>query len=153
MSFQQSCMDVRVDYKEGEHQIIDDSNWKKTKVPWTARRSINHLKKSSDLHWKDWCCLWRSNTLATWSKETNMLKEPWCWKDWKMLGEKRNCQRIQNGWMSSQLSADMSLSKLWDGGQGEAWHSAVPGISKGLAQNLWLKQWNCRISLEIQKMK
>ena len=38
------------------------------RVPWTARRSNQSILKeiSPNIHWKDWCSGWRSNTLATW---------------------------------------------------------------------------------------
>ena len=45
--------------------------WILLRVLRTARRS-NHsvLKKSTlNIHWKDWCWNWSSNTLATWGKE------------------------------------------------------------------------------------
>ena len=40
-------------------------------VPWTVRRfNQSVLKKSTlNVHWKDWCWSWSSNTLATWYKE------------------------------------------------------------------------------------
>ena len=41
------------------------------KVPWTARRSsLSILGKSVlNIHWKDWCWSWNSNTLATLNEE------------------------------------------------------------------------------------
>ena len=38
------------------------------RVPWTARRSNQSILKKSvlNIHWKDWCWSWSSNTLATW---------------------------------------------------------------------------------------
>ena len=41
------------------------------RVPWTARRSKQSVLKKSTLniHWKDWCWSWSSNTLATWCEE------------------------------------------------------------------------------------
>ena len=37
------------------------------RVPWTARRSNQSILKeiSLNIHWKDWCWSWNSNTLAT----------------------------------------------------------------------------------------
>ena len=32
-----------------------------------------------NIHWKDWCWSWNSNTLATWCEELTHLKGPWCW--------------------------------------------------------------------------
>ena len=41
------------------------------RVPWTARRSNQSILKEINLniHWKDWCWSWCSNTLATWCEE------------------------------------------------------------------------------------
>ena len=36
-------------------------------------------KSVLNIHWKDWCWTWNSNTLATWWEELTHLKRPWCW--------------------------------------------------------------------------
>ena len=38
------------------------------RVPWKARRSNpkSERKSTQNIHWKDWCWSWNSNTLATW---------------------------------------------------------------------------------------
>ena len=43
------------------------------------------LSKESTLniHWKDCCWSWSSNTLVTWCKEPTHWKRPWCWERWK----------------------------------------------------------------------
>ena len=33
-----------------------------------------------NIHWKDWCWGWSSNTLATWCKQPTCWKRPWCWE-------------------------------------------------------------------------
>ena len=33
-----------------------------------------------DIHWKDWCWSWNSNTLATWCEELTHFKKTWCWE-------------------------------------------------------------------------
>ena len=46
-------------------------------------KEINHsiLKKSAlNIHWKDWCWSWNSNTLASWCEELTHWKRPWCWE-------------------------------------------------------------------------
>ena len=43
--------------------------WKRLlRVPWTARRSNQSIPKevNPNIHWKDWCWSWNSNTLAIW---------------------------------------------------------------------------------------
>ena len=56
------------------------------RVLWTARRSNQSILKeiSPDIHWKDWCWSWNSNTLATWCEELTRWKRPWSWERLKM---------------------------------------------------------------------
>ena len=37
-------------------------------------------KLTLNIHWKDWCWSWSSNTLATWCEELTHWKRPWCWE-------------------------------------------------------------------------
>ena len=82
--------------KKNECQRIDASEmWclrRLLRVPWTARRSnLLILKKSVlNIHWKDWCWSWNSNTLATWCEELTHWKRPWCWERSKAGGEGHN---------------------------------------------------------------
>ena len=61
--------------KKAERRRIDAFElwcWRRLlRVPWTARRSNQSILKTSTLniHWKDWCWSWSSNTLATWCEQ------------------------------------------------------------------------------------
>ena len=59
------------------------------RVPWTSRRSNRSILKeiSPNIHWKDWCWSWNSNTLATWGEELAHWKRFWCWERLKAEGE------------------------------------------------------------------
>ena len=60
----------------------------------------NNLRKSTlNIHWKDWCWNWNSNTLATWCKYPTYWKRPWCWERLKAGEEGGN--RGWDGWMVS----------------------------------------------------
>ena len=91
--------------KKTEHRRIDAFElwcWRRPlRVPWTARRSNQSILKKLvlNIHWKDWCWSWNSDTLATWSEELTQLKRPWCWERLKAGGEEdgRGC----DGWMAS----------------------------------------------------
>ena len=48
--------------------------------------SPSYRKSVLNIHWKDWCRSWNSNTLATWCKELSHLKRPWCWERSKAGG-------------------------------------------------------------------
>ena len=70
------------------------------RVPWAARRPNQSILMSIlNIHWKDWCWSWNSNTLATWCKEMTHWKRPWCWERLKAEGE--GDDRGWDGWMAS----------------------------------------------------
>ena len=72
------------------------------RVPWTTRRSNQSIlvrKSVLNSHWKDWCCSWNSNTMATWGKELTHLKRPWSWERLRAGGE--GDDRGWDGWMAS----------------------------------------------------
>ena len=60
--------------KNAKRQRIDAFElwcWRRLlRVPWTARRLKQSYRKSVlNIHWKDWCWSWNSNTLATWCED------------------------------------------------------------------------------------
>ena len=98
------------------------------RVPWTAKRSNQSiLKETLNIHWKDWCWSWSSNTLATWGEVPACYKRPWCWERLK-AGE--GDDRGWDGWMASltQWTWVWASSGSCDG-QG-AWCAAIHGITK-----------------------
>ena len=77
-------------------------SWRRLlRVPWTAR-IFNHSSKGNsvlNIHWKDWCWSWNSNTLGTWCEELTHWKRPWCWQRLKAGGEGE--EKGWDGWMVS----------------------------------------------------
>ena len=51
-----------------------------------------------NLHWKDWCWSWCSNTLGTWCEELTHWKRYWCWARLKAGG---GGSRGWDDWMAS----------------------------------------------------
>ena len=98
-------MDVSWTIKKPEHWRIGTFElwcWRRLlRVPWTARRPNQSILKELvlNIHWKDWCWSWISNTLATWYEELSPWKRPWCWKRLKAGGE--GDDRGWDGWMAS----------------------------------------------------
>ena len=62
---------------------------------------ISQSKRKSvpNIHWRDWCWSWNSNTLAIWFEKPTHWKRSWCWEGLKAGGEGDN--RGWNGWMAS----------------------------------------------------
>ena len=99
-------------------------------------KPVNLKKSVLNIHWKDWCWSWNSNTLATWCKALTHWKTPWCWERLKVGGE--GDDRGWDGWLVS-LTWWMSLSKLWELVMDrEAWHAAVHEVTKS---QTWLSDW------------
>ena len=70
------------------------------RVPWTVRISNQSTLRKSvpNIHWKDWCWSWNSNTLTTWCEKLSHWKRPWCWERLK-AGE--GDDRGWDSWMAS----------------------------------------------------
>ena len=90
--------------KTAEHQRIDAFKlwcWRRLlkRVPWTARVSNQLIQRKSTLniHWKDWCWSWSSNTLATWCEQLLIGKDPYAGKDWRQE-EKGTTEGEMVGW-------------------------------------------------------
>ena len=75
--------------KKAECQRIDAFElwcWRRLlRVLWIARRSNQSILRKSvlNIHWKDWCWSWNSNTLTTRCKQLTHWKRPWCWEGLK----------------------------------------------------------------------
>ena len=118
--------------KNGEQWRIDGFElWLWTRllrVPWTARRSTQSSKRQSilNIHWKERCWNWTSNTLACWCEEWLIRKDPVTGQDWRQ--EERGWQRMK--WLDGITnSMDMSLPKLQEW-PSELWRATVHRVAK-----------------------
>ena len=69
-------------------------------VPWIARRSNQSIlsKSTLNIHWREWCWSWSSNTLANLCEESNHWKRPWCWERLRARGEAGVTEGETVGW-------------------------------------------------------
>ena len=63
-----------------------------------------------NIHWKDWCWSWSSNTWATWCEHLTHWKGPWCWERLRTGGE--GGHRGWDGWMASSTQGQESEQTL-----------------------------------------
>ena len=90
-----------LDYKES----LTLKNWcfwtvvlKKTLESLELRSIQSILKEISlNIHWKDWCWSWHSNSLATWCEDWLLWKDPDAGKDWRRQ-EKGTTEDEMVGW-------------------------------------------------------
>ena len=61
--------------------------------------STAQRKSVLNIHWKDWCWSWNSNTLVTSCEELTHWKRLWCWEGLGAGGE--GADRGWDGWMAS----------------------------------------------------
>ena len=111
--------------------------WRKLlRVTWTARKSNQSTLKKSvlNIHWKEWCWSWNSNTLATWCKELTHLKKSWCWEKLKVGEEGDN--RGWDDWMASSTQ----WTWVWVGSRSWCWRGK-PGMLQSLGSQIVGHNW------------
>ena len=129
--------------KKAEHQRTDAFElwcWRRLlRAPWALKgiQTVNLKGKSAlNIHWKDWCWSWNSNTLATWCEELTHWKRLWCWERFKEGGE--GDDRGWSGWTASptRWTWVWASFRSW-------WWTRKPGLlqSMGLQSQTWLRDW------------
>ena len=131
--------------KKAEHWRIGAFElwyWKRLlRVPWTTRRSNQSILKeiSPDIHWKDWCWSWNSNTLVTWCEEMTHWIRPWCWERLKVGGEVEN--RGWDGWMASLTQR----AWVWVD-PGSWWWIGRPGVLQSMGSQRVGHDWETELN-------
>ena len=93
-----------------------------------------------NIHWKDWCWSWSSNTLATWCEELIHLKRPWCWERLKAGGE---CSDTGwDGWMASLTGWAWvwAISRGW-------WWTGKPALLQSMGSRRVGHDWVTELKL------
>ena len=102
--------------------------------------SPSKWKSVLNIHWKDWCWRWSSNTLATWCEELTHLKRN------LMLGKtegrrRRGQQRMR--WLNGiTISMDMSLVN-----SGSWWWTGRPGVLRFMGSQRVGHDWATKLKL------
>ena len=78
-----------------------------------------------NIHWKDWCWSWNSNTLVTRYKKLTHWQRPWCWERLKVGGKGDN--RGWDGWLTSPTR----WTWVWVS-SGSWWWTWWPGMLQSL---------------------
>ena len=102
--------------RKSEHQrIVAFKLWcwrRLLRITWTARRSkqsiLKDIKSTVNIHWKDWCWSWNSNTFTTYLEELTHSKRP---RYWERLRVREDDDK---GWDGLIDLMDMSLRKRWE---------------------------------------
>ena len=116
--------------KKAECWRIDALVLEKTlESPLDARRSNQSILKeiSPNIHWKDWCWSWNSNTWATWCEELTHLKRPWCWARLKAGGEGDN-----RGW-DGGMTSPTQWTWVWVN-SGSWWWTGRPSVLQSMGR-------------------
>ena len=98
--------------------------------------SQSQRKSTLNIHWKDWCWSWRSNTLATgYEKPTHRKSFPDAGKDWRQEMEATEDEMI--GWHHRLNGHEFEQTQEIVKARA-AWPAALHGIAKSLT---WLSDW------------
>ena len=95
--------------------------------------SQSYKKSVLNIHWKDWCWSWNSNTLATRCEELTQWR-PWCWERLRAEGGDIG----GDGWMASPTRWTWVWANFGIGDDREAWRSTAHGVAKS---QTWLSNW------------
>ena len=89
-----------------------------------------------NIHWKDWCWSWNSNTFATWCEELTLVKTLMLRK----IEGRRRRGRQRMRWLDGVTdSMDMGLGGLQELVMDrKAWHAVVHVVTKSWT---WLSDW------------
>ena len=114
---------------------VGEASWESL-GPQGDSPSPSYGKSVLNVHSRDWCWSWNSNTLATWCEEPTHWKSPWWWERLKAGGE--GVDRGWDGWMASptQWTWVWVRSRSW-------WWTGKPGV----LQSMGHKELDMTVSL------
>ena len=109
------------------------------------QNSPSRGKSVLNIHWKDWCCSWNFNALATWwEEELTHWKTPWLWVKFKAGGEGDN--RGWDGWMVSPSR----WTWVW-ASSGSWWWTGKPGTVQSMELQRVGHDWVTELNWNLTK--
>ena len=141
--FQWSCMDVRVGLwrKLSAEELmllncgVEEDSWESLGLQGDPT-SPSQRKSVLNIHWKNWCWSWSSNTLATSCEELTHWKRLWCWE--KLKAKREEHSRGWDHWMTSLTRKTWVWVCSWSW-----WWTGKPGMlqSMGAKSQTRLSDW------------
>ena len=98
------------------------------------RTSPSKRKSIWNIHWRNWCWGWSSNTLATRCKGLTHLKRHWC-EEWVKAGWEGD-DREQDVWMTSPIQ----WTRVW-ASSGRWWRTGKPGVLLSMGSKRVRHDW------------
>ena len=95
-------------------------------------KPVNPKENQLDIHWKDCCWGWNSNTFSTWCKELTHWKRLWC------------CERLRieegsRGWDGFMASL---TQRTWVWANcGKQWRTEKPGVLQSMGSQTVVHNW------------
>ena len=141
-----------LDYKESAEELmllncgVGEDSWESFGLQG-GPTSPSKRKLVLNIHWRDWCWSWNSNTLATSCKELTHWKRPWCWERLKAGGE--GDDRGWDGWMASAIR----WTWLWASSGSWWWTgrlSVLQSVGSQRVRHDWVTELSWRASLVAQ---
>ena len=102
-------------------------------------------KSVLNIHWKDWCWSWNSNTLATWCEELTHWKRPRCWERLKAGGEGDD-----RGW-DARMASPTHWTWVW-AISGNWWWTRKPGVPQSMESQRVGHDWATKLNWTIWKL-
>ena len=115
---------------------VGEDSWKSLGLQGDPT-SPSWRKSVLNIHWKDWCWSWNSNTLATWCEQLTLGKDPDAGKDWRQE-EKGTTEDDMVGWHHRLDEHEFEQAPGVGDGQGNLACSVVHGVTKSWT---WLSDW------------
>ena len=92
--------------------------------------SPSQRKSVLNIHWKDWCWSWSSNTLTTWWEEQTHWKNPDAGQHWRK--EEGMAEDEKVGWQHWLDGHEFEQARRW-------WWTGKPGVLQYMGSQSWIQ--------------